>query len=75
MYLFHLKTVSDILDHPVQWTKRKTRKTEEVSSNLSSISFYFFPTICVLCFLFTLEWKKSFIKALSGAVTLNCYVR
>ena len=25
----------------VQWTKRKTRKTEEVSSNLNSISFYF----------------------------------
>ena len=27
----------------VQWTKRKTRKTEDVSSNLSSISLIFFP--------------------------------
>ena len=26
----------------VQWTKRNTRKIEEVSSNLSSIPFYFF---------------------------------
>ena len=58
----------------VQLTKRKTSKTEEVSSNLSSISFYFFPIICVLCFLFTLAWKK-IIKTLSGAVKLNSYVR
>ena len=27
----------------VQWTKRKIRKTEDVSSNLSSISLFFFP--------------------------------
>ena len=39
----------------VQWTKHKTRKTEEVSSNLSSISFYFFFPIKSLFALITQE--------------------
>ena len=39
----------------VQWTKRRTRKTEEVSSNLSTISFYYFFPIKSLFALKTQE--------------------